>query len=71
MQQFKINGPFITLGQLLKRIDLIDSGGQAKHFLQEIEVKVNDEVEWRRGRKIYPQDIVDIAGHAVVQVVQG
>jgi ribosome-associated protein len=71
VQQLKIEGPFITLGQLLKKLDVIDSGGQAKHFLQEYEVKVNNEVEWRRGRKIYPQDIVEIAGHPAVQVVEG
>lgn len=70
MQQLKIEGQYITLGQLLKKLDLIDSGGQAKLFLQEVEVKVNNEVELRRGRKIYPQDLIEIAGHDRVQVVQ-
>ncbi|SFI70843.1 S4 domain-containing protein YaaA [Thermoflavimicrobium dichotomicum] len=70
MRQIKIDGQYITLGQLLKKLDLIDSGGQAKIFLQEREVKVNQQLELRRGRKIYPQDIVDIAGYGIVQVVQ-
>jgi S4 domain protein YaaA len=65
----EIEGPFITLGQLLKKLDLIDSGGQAKFFLQEVEVKVNREMETRRGRKIYPQDVVEIPGFGSVQVI--
>lgn len=70
MRQLKIEGPYITLGQLLKRVDLVGSGGEVKFFLQDVEVKVNDEVEVRRGRKIYPQDLVDISGFGSIQVVQ-
>ncbi|MBH8600462.1 S4 domain-containing protein YaaA [Thermoactinomyces sp. CICC 23799] len=68
MESIKIDTPYITLGQLLKRLDVIDSGGQAKYFLQEETVKVNGEVETRRGRKIYPQDQVDISGFGSVIV---
>ena len=68
MESIKIDTPYITLGQLLKRLDVIDSGGQAKYFLQEETVKVNGEVETRRGRKIYPQDQVDISGLGSVTV---
>ncbi|RAL23414.1 S4 domain-containing protein YaaA [Thermoflavimicrobium daqui] len=70
MKKVKIDGPYITLGQLLKKIDLIDSGGQARIFLDMTEVKVNGEHELRRGRKIYPQDIVDIAGHGKMHIIQ-
>ncbi|KYQ86092.1 MULTISPECIES: S4 domain-containing protein YaaA [Thermoactinomyces] len=68
MESIKIDTPYITLGQLLKRLDVIDSGGQAKYFLQEETVKVNGEVETRRGRKIYPRDQVDISGFGSVVV---
>jgi len=68
MKKVAIEGPFITLGQLLKRLDVIDSGGQAKWFLLETEVKVNGETENRRGRKIVPGDLVEIAGFGLVQV---
>ncbi|MBA4549991.1 S4 domain-containing protein YaaA [Thermoactinomyces intermedius] len=68
MESIKIDTPYITLGQLLKRLDVIDSGGQAKYFLQEETVKVNGKVETRRGRKIYPQDQVDISGFGSVIV---
>jgi S4 domain protein YaaA len=68
LESIKIDTPYITLGQLLKRLDVIDSGGQAKYFLQEETVKVNGEVETRRGRKIYPRDQVDISGFGSVIV---
>jgi ribosome-associated protein len=68
LESIKIDTPYITLGQLLKRLDVIDSGGQAKYFLQEETVKVNGEVETRRGRKIYPRDQVDISGFGSVVV---
>ena len=52
--------PFITLNQMLKLANLIDFGGQAKLFLQETKVLVNNQVENRRGRKLYVGDVVEI-----------
>lgn len=56
----QISTPFITLGQLLKMTDWIDSGGQAKSAVKTLRIKVNGEKEDRRGRKLYPGDIVTI-----------
>ena len=53
---------FITLGQLLKYENVIENGGQAKFFLSEYLVYVNDEEESRRGRKLYVGDVVKIPG---------
>jgi len=53
---------FITLGQLLKAENIIASGGHAKWFLSENIVHVNDELENRRGRKLYNGDQVSIEG---------
>lgn len=47
-----ISSEFITLGQLLKEEGIIPTGGAAKWFLREHEVKVNGESEARRGRKL-------------------
>lgn len=60
--QININTEFISLGQLLKLQDYISSGGEAKVFLQSVNVHVNGEIETRRGRKLYPGDRIDIAG---------
>lgn len=58
----RISTPYITLGQLLKMTDWIDSGGQAKIAVKTLKIKVNGEKEDRRGRKLYPKDVVDIEG---------
>lgn len=58
--------PFIRLDQLLKREGLTATGGQAKLLIQEGEVRVNDEVETRRGRKLREGDRVELGGHVVV-----
>lgn len=60
MNSIFIDNEYITLTQFLKKIDLISSGGQAKFFLQETAVFVNDELEDRRGRKLYSDDVVRI-----------
>jgi len=58
----KISTAFITLGQLLKMTDWISSGGQAKIAVKELKITVNGEKEDRRGRKLYPGDVVTIEG---------
>ena len=52
------NEPYITLQSLLQVGGVISTGGMAKIFLQENEVKVNGELENRRGRKLYTGDEV-------------
>lgn len=58
----RISTPYITLGQLLKMTDWIASGGQAKEAVLQLKIQVNGESENRRGRKLYPKDIVEIEG---------
>ena len=55
-----ITSEYITLGQFLKYENLIESGGSVKFFLEEIPVFINGEQDNRRGRKLYPGDIVSI-----------
>ncbi|NKS29714.1 S4 domain-containing protein YaaA [Rhodococcus hoagii] len=50
----------ITLGQFLKTEGIIESGGQAKWFLQDFDVLINDERETRRGKKLNHQDSIVI-----------
>lgn len=49
----------ITLGQFLKTEGIIESGGQAKWFLQDYDVLLNGERETRRGKKLADQDGID------------
>lgn len=53
-QKYQLTAPYITLGQFLKGIAEIGSGGEAKWYLQEQDVFVNGEIDRRRGRKLYP-----------------
>lgn len=69
MEEIRFDSEFITLGQLLKMTDAIDSGGMAKWFLSENIVYVNGEVDQRRGRKLRDKDIVNIPGVGRFQMV--
>jgi ribosome-associated protein len=51
-----------TLGQALKASNLVGSGGEAKVLIQGGEVRVNGEVETRRGRKLQRGDVVEVSG---------
>ena len=60
IEKVKISTEFIKLDQFLKWLAVVDSGSQAKQVILDGKVKVNDEVETRRGRKIYPEYKVEI-----------
>lgn len=53
-----MNKEVLTLAQFLKANDYVSSGGQAKYFLKEYTVKVNQIETNERGKKLYPNDIV-------------
>ena len=65
IEEIVINTEFIKLDQLLKWANFTGSGVEAKMFIQNGEVKVNDAVETRRGKKIYDGDVVEFAGEKV------
>ena len=66
--KLKPDAEFMTLNVLLKIEGIIDTGGMAKIFLQENEVLVNGESDNRRGRKLYPGDIVEVKGKRYIIV---
>ncbi|HEV7808171.1 MAG TPA: RNA-binding S4 domain-containing protein [Solirubrobacteraceae bacterium] len=57
----------IRLGQLLKLAGLAESGGHARELVQEGDVRVNGEVDTRRGRQLQRGDLVQV-GDEVVRV---
>ena len=69
MTDVKIDTEYITLGQMLKLADVIQSGGMIKWFLSEHEVFVNNEPEDRRGRKLRDGDVISISGVGRFQIV--
>ena len=64
MQEVKLRetDDFIKLGQALKKAGLEESGADAKEDSQAGLVKVNGEVDTRRGRKLVDGDIVSYNG---------
>lgn len=58
LKQVLIKTPYITLGQFLKFNHIIASGAMAKEFLNNSSILVNDVLENRRGRKLYPGDTI-------------
>ncbi|MGB4613222.1 MAG: S4 domain-containing protein YaaA [Erysipelotrichaceae bacterium] len=58
----KINTDYITLGQLLKIENIVGSGGEVKLIINSLDILVNGVKENRRGRKLYPNDLIEING---------
>ncbi|QNP29349.1 RNA-binding S4 domain-containing protein [Cylindrospermopsis curvispora] len=52
----------IKLDQFLKFLGIVSTGGQAKIMIVNGEVKVNDMIETRRGRKLLVDDTVTVTG---------
>lgn len=61
-------GEFITLEEFLKLVDVVASGGEAKRLIQSGQVRVNGEVELRRGRKLRAGDRVETSSGASFEV---
>ncbi|MBP3234174.1 MAG: RNA-binding S4 domain-containing protein [Eubacterium sp.] len=59
---------FIKLGQALKKAGLVSSGVDAKMVIQDGLVKVNGEVDTRRGKKLYPNDTFEYDNNIVTVV---
>ena len=68
MKAIEISDEFIKLGQLLKLAGMVSSGVEAKIMITGGKVKVNGETETRRGKKIYPQDIVEYQGKEIIVI---
>ncbi len=63
METIRIRDEFIKLGQALKLAGLVESGVDAKIVIQNGLVKVNGEIDTRRGKKLVNGDIVEFDGN--------
>jgi len=59
MEDVKINTEIIKLDSFLKWCGAVSLGSEAKIYIQNGEVKVNGEVETRRGKKLTYGDTVE------------
>lgn len=58
--EFKLEDEYIELQNLLKVLGLVDSGAMAKNIIQDGLVRVNGDVDTRRGKKLRVGDIVEL-----------
>lgn len=63
--KFKLEDEYIQLQNVLKVFGLVDSGAMAKNIIQDGLVKVNGEVETRRGKKIRVGDVVTVFDESI------
>lgn len=59
--RYELNDEYIELFKLLKVLDLVDSGAEAKLIVSEGHVKRNGEIELRKRAKIRGGDIIEVA----------
>ena len=63
--EIEIRDEFIKLGQALKLAGVVEDGVEAKFVIQDGLVKVNGEVDERRGRKVYEGDVISFNGQDI------
>ena len=66
--KFELKDDYIELFKLIKVMDLVDSGAQAKFIVADGYVKRNGEIEMRKRAKIVKGDTIEVA-EAVIEVV--
>ncbi|MCH3965483.1 MAG: RNA-binding S4 domain-containing protein [Clostridium sp.] len=62
MKEIKVNTDIIKLDSFLKWCGAVFTGSEAKFYIQNGKVKLNDIVENRRSKKLSKGDIVEING---------
>ncbi len=63
---FNLNGTeYIELIKLLKLLHIAESGGHAKIMVEDGEVKLNGEIEFRKRAKLRSGDMVETSGKQI------
>lgn len=71
MISFELQGyDHIQLNQLLKLLNLVESGGEANQVITAGEVKVNGTTELQKRKKLYPDDKILYDGKTI-EIVAG
>jgi len=65
---YTLTEPFIELHKLIKLLDLVDTGGQAKLLIENSQVFRNGNVETRKRAKILKGEQIRI-GDVVIEVI--
>ena len=73
MTQFTLEAPheFIQLNQLLKLLNLVETGGEANQCITEGRVKVNGATELQKRKKLRPGDQIDFEEQTILIKAEG
>jgi ribosome-associated protein len=63
--EYQLNQPYIPLIQLLKFLNLVSSGGEAKAVVENNMVTVNDKPELRKRYKVKKGDVINFNGYTI------
>lgn len=71
MEEFELlKYEYVELYKLLKILNWVNSGGEAKQFIEEGKVSVNGEVETRKRKKLIIGDRITYSGHSAVVIAR-
>ena len=70
-RDFQLRGEYITLDALLKATGLVPSGGRAKSLIVDGQVRVDGQVELRRGCKLRAGQVVALDGARIHLLAEG
>ena len=65
MIEFKVEGDYIPLIQLLKACNLVETGGEAQIVVSQGEVTYNGTIDYRKRLKVKQGDLVEFAGQTI------
>ena len=68
MIEFKLEGDYIPLIQLLKATNLVQTGGEAQMVVTDGLVKYNGQVDYRKRLKVKRGDIIEFAGKKIMVI---
>ena len=71
VEEITIRDSMIRLGQLLKLANLVEDGVEAAELIKNGLVKVNGEIDDRRGRQHHNGDTVTVNGQTVKVIAPG
>ncbi|MFK5936822.1 MAG: RNA-binding S4 domain-containing protein [Sulfurimonas sp.] len=66
--KFELKDEYIELFKLLKVLDLVDSGAQAKMIVADGYVKRNGKTELRKRAKIISGDVLSVGDDVIIEV---
>jgi len=65
MRKFILDSEYIELVKLLKLLGIAETGGHAKMMVEQGEVLLNGEPEYRKRAKLRPGDQVEVFGEKI------